>query len=69
MIPWEYMGMRYEEGFSYFVYFECRVFQKSHPGATCGGRVNVCCWVEGAWDELLTADYLPIEGLYVHFRD
>jgi len=39
----------YEEGFSYFVYFECRVFQKAHPGATCGGRGNVC-WVEGAWD-------------------
>jgi len=28
------------------------------------------CWVEGAWaDEPLTADYLPIEGLYVHFCD
>jgi len=29
----------YEEGFSYFVYFECRVFQKAYPGATCGGRL------------------------------
>jgi len=23
------------------------------------------CWFEGAWDEPLIADYLPIEGLYV----
>ena len=54
VIPWEYMGM-YEEGFSYFVYFECRVFQKAHPGATRGGSGNAC-WVEGAWDEPLTAN-------------
>ena len=52
----------YEEGFSYFVYFECRVFQKAHPGATCGGRGNVC-WVKGALDEPLTSNYLPIEFL------
>ena len=47
------MGMRRAFRFSFFVYFECRVFQKAHPGATCGGRGNVC-WVEGAWDKPLT---------------